>query len=367
MNFVVEYLSFYVVEQPQEENSVKQVIMQKVLSHDEYAKSELKEFLHEEFAKVAKRKVDMTPKTEASPTKLGQFIVEEGHALDSNPNYAQFRRLLTAEGKEAFKQACVELVHSYLKTSGVRGGVLLISRVRLEKFDQRFLFLFKCDFEAKTAVITDEQSLLSNVEMAINAKNMKSIMYPYLLEEGMIDEYLVKIHQFSHARYFEEFLKFIEYQQTVSEIVTQEVLSLARQHIDYTYPEPSIEREQEEEAIELLAAKPKRELSEKWEHETVMEAMQIITEKQPDIDLTCKLDHMQIKAKLADYGSQVHIATVNNRYMILLEGDLLQFEKGFSPVEFLKPKKLHEIVKEIEQRGAYPAQQNDDSDDTPPW
>lgn len=205
----------------------------------------------------------MTPKTEGSPTKLGQFILEEGHALDSNPNYALFRKLLSSEGREDFKQATTELISSYLKTSQVRGGVLLIIRAKLEKYDERYLFIFKCDFEAKTAVITDEQSLISNVEMAINAKNMKSIMYPYMIEPGMIDEYHVKIHQFSHAKYFEEFLKFIEYPQTISEIVTQEVISLARQHIEYTYPEPSIERQQEEEAIELIAAKPKRELAEK--------------------------------------------------------------------------------------------------------
>ncbi|MCK9912763.1 DUF3898 domain-containing protein, partial [Microbacteriaceae bacterium K1510] len=80
----------------------------------------------------------------------------------------------------------------------------------------------------------------------------------------------------------------------------QEVLTLARQHIEYTYPEETEERQREEEQIEIIAASPKRELTEKWEHETVMEAMQIITERQPEVELKFKLDHLQIRAMLAD-------------------------------------------------------------------
>lgn len=248
---------------------------------------------------------------------------------------------------------------------------MIVVRTRLDLIDERYVFILKCDFEQKTAVITDEKSLISNVRMAINAKNMKSLMYPYMIESGMNDPYHVKIHQFSHARYFEEFLRFIEYPQTMTQIVSEEVISLARQHIEYTYPEASEERVREEEAIELIAASPKRELAEKWEHETVMEAMQIITDRQPEVELKFKLDHMQIRTLLADYGTNLHIAKVNGRYLVLLEGEQLQFERGMSPVEFLKPKALTDIVKEIEERSqnvAYtPMSTPTEDDDNPPW
>ncbi|BAH44260.1 MULTISPECIES: DUF3900 domain-containing protein [Brevibacillus] len=371
MNFTIDWLSFYLMEQPEEEDGIKQVRMTRYLGHDEYQKSELKDFLDGEFARIAKRKVEMNPKTEGTPTKLGQFVLEPGHPLDSNPNYALLNRLLAAETPGESKEPCQELIQSYLRTSQVRGGVMIVVRTRLDLIDERYVFILKCDFEQKTAVITDEKSLISNVRMAINAKNMKSLMYPYMIESGMNDPYHVKIHQFSHARYFEEFLRFIEYPQTMTQIVSEEVISLARQHIEYTYPEESEERVREEEAIELIAASPKRELAEKWEHETVMEAMQIITDRQPEVELKFKLDHMQIRTLLADYGTNLHIAKVNGRYLVLLEGEQLQFERGMSPVEFLKPKALTDIVKEIEERSqnvAYtPMSTPTEDDDNPPW
>ncbi|WP_232699424.1 DUF3900 domain-containing protein [Brevibacillus daliensis] len=383
MNFIVEWVSFFVLEQIENEAN-KQLKIAKVLNRDEYEQSELKAFLEGEFKRIAKRKVDRNPLHDAGGTKLGQFILEPGHPLDSNPNYGQFKRLLQAVTKDEIRTRSNEILQAYLKTPQVRAGVLLFVKARLEKLEDDFLFILKCDFEQKTAVITDEKSLLSNLEMAIHAKNMKSVMFPFMEEEGMTDPYYVKIHQFSHARYFEEFLRAIEYPQTITEIVSQEVISLAKQHIEMVYPEDSPERQQEEEAIELIAASPKRELSEKWEHETVMEAMHIITDQQPEIEIKFKLDHMLVKAMLSDYGSQLHIAKIKGRYVVVLEGEGLEFEKGFSPIEFLKPKALHELVTEIEQRATEAAMNpgindrvqpgegnetsfsSDDQDDTPP-
>ncbi|USG68076.1 DUF3900 domain-containing protein [Brevibacillus ruminantium] len=350
MNFIIDWLSFSLIDQQEEESGTKRVRMTRHLSADEYVKSELRDFLDGEFARIAKRKTELNPKSEASPTKLGQFVIEAGHPLDANPNYALLQRLLRAETVGESHEPTQEIIHSYLRTSQVRGGVLIIVRTRLETLNEPYVFILKCDFEQKTAVITDEQSLIANVQMAINAKNMKSLMYPHMIEMGMNDPYHVKIHQFSHARYFEEFLRFVEYPQTLTQIVSEEVLTLARQHIDLTYPEASEERMRAEEEIELIAASPKRELTERWDHETVMEAAQIITDKQPEIELKCKLDHMQVKALLADYGKNFYIAKVNGRYVLLLDGDFLQFERGVSPVEFLKPQDIHEIIRELETR-----------------
>ncbi|WNC12403.1 DUF3900 domain-containing protein [Brevibacillus brevis] len=371
MNFTVDWLAFFLIEQPQDEEAPKTVRMARYLSHDDYQKSELRDFLEGEYARIAKRKVELNPKTEGTPTKLGQFVLEPGHPLESNPNYALLSRLLQADTAGESQAPCQELIQSYLRTSQVRGGVMIVARTRLELLDERYVFILKCDFEQKTAVITDEKSLISNVQMAINAKNMKSLMYPHMIESGMNDPYHVKIHQFSHARYFEEFLRFIEYPQTVTQIVSDEVISLARQHIEYTYPEETEERLREEEAIELIAASPKRELAEKWEHETVMEAMQIITDRQPEVELKFKLDHMQIRTLLADYGTNLHIAKVNGRYLVLLEGEQLQFERGVSPVEFVKPKALADLVREIESRSlaereAAPALAPSE-EERPPW
>jgi hypothetical protein len=352
MKFVIDWLAFYLIEQPEQEDAPKRVRMSRHLGHDEYEKSELRRFLNGEFARIAKRKADPNPKSEGSPTKLGQFVLEPGHPPESNPNYALLQRLLHADTPGESKEPCQELLQSYLRTSQVRGGVLIIVRTRLELLDERYLFVLKFDFEQKTAVITDETSLIANVQMAINAKNMKSLMYPHMIESGMNDPYHVKIHQFSHARYFEEFLRYIEYPQTVSQIVSEEVISLARQHIQNLYPEETEERQREEEAIELIAASPKRELSEKWEHDTVMEAMQIITDRQPEVELKFKLDHMQVRALLADYGTNLHLAKVNGRYLVVLEGEMLQFERGVSPVEFVKPKTLAEIVRQLQARGS---------------
>lgn len=370
MKFFVEWLVFYVMEPDQNDQGSKQIRMTKALSHEDYVDSELHSFLDGEFAKIAKRKVEQTPKSEGSPTKLGQFVVAEGHTVESNPNYVMLHKLLAANDKDEAKELSQELLQMYLRTPQVRSGVLIIVKAKLEKYDDSFLFLLKCDFEQKTAVITDERTLISNVQMAINAKNMKAILYPHLIEPGMIDWYQVKIHQFSHARYFEEFLRFIEYPQTVYDLVSQEVVSLARQHIEMSYPEPEQmeERVREEEALEIIAASPKRELTERWEHETVMEAMQIITERQPEVELKFKLDHMQIRALLSDYGTQVHVAKLENgRYVVLLEGDSLQFDKGVSPIEFLRPKSLPEIVQEMEQRQAQNDMMYKDEEDTPPW
>lgn len=103
--------------------------------------------------------------------------------MSSNPNFNMFARLRAAEDKEDFKNACDDLVRMYLDTSAVRGGALIIVQATLNTHsDDPFIFVLKCDFEPKIARIT-ESSLVSEVEMAISARNMKSIMYPYMLEE----------------------------------------------------------------------------------------------------------------------------------------------------------------------------------------
>jgi hypothetical protein len=38
---------------------------------------------------------------------------------------------------------------------------------------------------------------------------------------------------------------------------------------------------------------------------------------------------------------------VNGRYVLMIEADTLLFEKGFSPIEFLKPDELENVIDRI--------------------
>lgn len=169
-------------------------------------------FLEGELKKIVKRKADHHPSSEQVPTKLGRFVVEGEHPLDSNPNYALFQRALSATTVESFNKESESFVNTYLKTSAVRGGVFLVCQAKPEKYySDSFLFLLKCDFQDNIATLSDANTLIQKVERAITTKNMKSIQYPHMIEEGMVEEHVLKIHQSSHARYFEDFLPHVEY------------------------------------------------------------------------------------------------------------------------------------------------------------
>jgi hypothetical protein len=349
MDFQINYLSFYVVHvEGKGEQTTKYYKHFQTLDEIEYEASPLKDFLDGELAKIVKRKVERHPKGEQAPTKIGYFITEEGHGLDSNPNFNVFQRVRYATTKEAFQLASEILASSYTDTSAVRGGVLLVASAKLRKyFDEPFMFIMKCDFEPKVASISDEATLIRNVEMAITTKNMKSIQYPYMPEEGMMEERELKIHQSSHARYFEDFLKFVQYEQSMPEIVKNQVMTMVYDRMENVYEEESEERQQFEEAMEIWSASPKREMMEHFSTEEVMEAAAQIVEYAPEVELKLKADHISVKGLLADFGEQIHIAKVNDKYVLMIEADMLTFEKGFSPIEFLKPDELEKVISKI--------------------
>ncbi|MFD1736444.1 DUF3900 domain-containing protein [Bacillus salitolerans] len=353
MDFQILYLSFYVIKvEGSGEHAQKSYKHFQTLDESSYEKNALKDFLDGELTKIVKRKVERHPKTELVPTKVGYFITAEGHELDSNPNYNLFNRVRFAETKEKFKDENEKFARAYIETSAVREGVFIIATAKLRKyFDDPFVFIMKCDFEPKVASISDESTLIRNVEMAITTKNMKSIQYPYMPEEGMLEERELKIHQSSHARYFEDFLKYVEYGQSMPEIVKTQVLGMVQQHIEETYEPESESRQNFENAMEVWASSPKRELQERFTSDQVIEAASQIIEHTPEVDLSFKLDSMQVKALLADFGETIHIAKVNGRYVVVLEGDSILFEKGFTPLELLKPDDLHSVIERIESKG----------------
>lgn len=352
MEFDVQFLSFYVVQvDGKGDQADKRIKHFQTLNENEYENSSLKDFLDGEFAKIVKRKVDRHPKSDEVPTKIGYFIVEEGHDLTSNPNYNLFNRARIADTKEAFQTESENFAVAYADTTAVRGGVFIVARAKLSKyFDDSFIFILKCDFEPKVASISDESTLIRQVEMAITTKNMKSIQFPYMPDEGMMTENELKINQSSHARYFEDFLKYVEYGQSMPEIVKSQVIEMVRGHMEEAFEPESEEREQLENAMEIWAASDKRELQERFEPEKVIEAAAQLIEHTPELELKMKLDHVSVKGLLADFGDHIHLSKVNDKYVLLIEADSITFEKGFSPVEFVKPSDISTVIERIRQK-----------------
>lgn len=349
MEFKINYLSFYLIQvDGKEENANKQYKHFQTLTTEEYEGNALKDFLDGELKKIVKRKVEKHPRSEQVPTKLGHFVVEPGYELDSNPNYNLFHKALTADTKESFKEASERFVGAYLDASAVRGGAFLVLSATPEKyFEDTFLFILKCDFEPKVASISDESTLIRNVQMAITTKNMKSIQYPHMPEEGMTEPGELKIHQASHARYFEDFLKFVEYGESMPEIMKTQVMSMVQEHVLETYEENSQERQQFEHDMEIWEASEKREIQERLDTHQVIEAAAQIVEHTPVAELKMKLGETSIKGLLADFGENIHLGKINGRYVLLVEADTIQFEKGVSPIEFHRPDELGEIIERI--------------------
>jgi hypothetical protein len=466
MDFTIGYLSFFVI-QPEgaEQDNSKTYRHYQTLGREEYENSAIKQFLDGEFTRIVKRKAEVNPATENPPTKIGRFMVEPGQELAVNPNYNLFGRLRSAADRSQFKAASDDLIRAYLNTSAVRGGAFIVASAKLDRyFDEPFLFVLKCDFEPKIARVSDEESLISQVEMAISARNIKSIQYPHMPEEGMLEESELKIHQASHARYFEDFLKYVSYEKSRPELVEEQLLGMVQQYMDTKWqgyaedgeqdaesapfngtnatdeegwtltpstgvdadrsglaaavgtdedeefagrtlaagPRPDTwedegaaplyaehegglaalgnpmvrdahgagedyeatasalprqrripdARAQEEARLEIWAAGEKRELQERWNHEQVVEAAAQITELQPDWEMKFKLDGVAVRAKMEEYGKNVHIAKLNGRYVVLIEGDSFQFEKARSPIELLYPEELDEVVARLKLKEA---------------
>jgi len=350
MDFGILYLSFYVINVDGEEGN-KKIKHYQTLDREEFEASSLNEFLSGELKKIAKRKVERHPKAETVPTKLGYFVVEPGHELSSNPNFVLFNKACFSETKEDFHEHAEKFVQLYADTSSVRGGVFIVASAKLNKyFDEPFLFILKCDFEPKVASISDEKTMIKTVELAITTKNMKSIMYPHMPEEGMVEEGELKIHQASHARYFEDFLKYVDYNEPMPEIMKAQVMEMVTETVLESLEDESEEFKQFEQEMEIWSVSDKREIKERLESHQVIEAAAHIVEHTPEAELKMKLGDTDIKGYLSDFGENIHLAKINGRYVALIEADTILFEKGFSPIEFHKPEDLHKVVERIAQK-----------------
>lgn len=369
MDIKLEYLSFFVVKvEGDGDQSTKTFRHYQTLNEETYLESNLKWFLDGEFARTLKRKAERIRKSESAPTKIGRFIVENGHSLDSNPNYNMLKRLKQAENERQFQEASDDLLRAYMNTTSIRGGAFIVSRAKLTKyFDDPFVFIMKSDFETKVASIMDEKVLIKEVEMAISAKNIKSIQYPHMPEEGMVEEWELKIFQSSHARYFEDFLKFVDYEPALPEMMNSQVMGMVQEYIEESFQENEEEKQKESEEMDLWINKKERELNEKWTHEQVMSAAQSLTEVAPDLEMKFKLDAISVKALLTEYGENIHFAKLGHRYVVLLEGDYFQFDKGVSPIELLRPAQLEDVIQRILGKNGKKEVAAASEDDNPPF
>jgi len=124
---------------------------------------------------------------------------------------------------------------------------------------------------------------------------MKSFQYSYMPEEGMYEESELVIHQASHTRYFEDFLKFIDYNKLMPEIMKTQVMDMVREHVSETFEAESVELEQFELDMKLWATSEKRELQERLDKYQVIEVAAHIVEHTPDAELKMKLGETEVK------------------------------------------------------------------------
>lgn len=349
MEFSIQYVSFFVVEIDPQKDS-RSYDHYQTMDEELFDRSALSHFLEGELKRIVKRKAQSHPNHAQAPTKIGQFVTEGEHPLDSNPNYALFQRALLAASVDDFKKGSVSFVETYLSTSAVRGGVFLVCQAKPKKyFDDPFLFLLKCDFQDDIAVLSDATTLLKKVERAITTKNMKSIQYPYMIEEGMLEHDKVKIHQASHARYFEDFLPFVEYGDPMPEVIKTQVHTMVQDHVNEVYTSDSTEKQEMEERLESWSVSETRELQEQLNHHQVVEATAAITAHIPDSKTTIKLGDVVVKFPLEVYGTNVHLAKLNDRYVLVVDAEQVTFDKHASPIEFLKPDHLEAVIQRMQQ------------------
>src|SRR5690606_2334602 len=105
--------------------------------------------------------------------------------------------------------------------------------------------------------------------------------------------------------------------------------------------------ERERKQFELWSASEKRELQQLWAHERVVEAAARLTAFQPELELKLKLDGIAVRGQMADYGKSIHLAQMDGRFVVLIEGDHFTFDRSVSPVELLQPDDIAVVLERM--------------------
>ena len=71
-------------------------------------------------------------------------------------------------------------------------------------------------------------------------------------EEGMVEDGKLKIHQSSYACYFEDFLKYVDYNELMPEIMKAQVMKMVTESIMETLEVENEEFKQFEQEMEIL-------------------------------------------------------------------------------------------------------------------
>nr|WP_311282170.1 DUF3898 domain-containing protein [Peribacillus simplex] len=177
--------------------------------------------------------------------------------------------------------------------------------------------------------------------------NVSATSYPYMPEEGMVEDGELKIHQASHARYFEDFLKFVEYGESMPEIMKNQVIHMVHEHVSAQFEENSDELQKFEQDLEIWETSEKREIQERLETHQVVEATAQIVEHTPEAEMRMRLGSTSVKGLLADFGDSIHLGKINGKYVLLIESDTIEFDKGVSPIEFHRPDDLQVLIEKI--------------------
>ncbi len=124
-------------------------------------------------------------------------------------------------------------------------------------------------------------------------------------EERMAEEGELKIHQASHARYFEDFLKFAEYGESMPEIMKNQVIHMVHEQVSAQFEDNSDELHKFEQDLEIWETSEKREIQERLETHQVVEAIAQIVEHTPEAELELRMElSTSVKGLLALFRRQ---------------------------------------------------------------
>ncbi|MDR8017941.1 DUF3898 domain-containing protein, partial [Ectopseudomonas guguanensis] len=99
--------------------------------------------------------------------------------------------------------------------------------------------------------------------------------------------------------------------------------------------------------LEIWETSEKREIQERLETHQVVEATAQIVEHTPEAELRMRLGSTSIKGLLADFGESIHLGKINGKYVLMIEADSIEFDKGVSPIEFHRPDDLQVLIEKI--------------------
>ncbi|WP_286182181.1 DUF3898 domain-containing protein [Peribacillus sp. JNUCC41] len=151
----------------------------------------------------------------------------------------------------------------------------------------------------------------------------------------------------SHARYFENFLKFVEYGESMPEIMKNQVIHMVMS----MYPHNSKKTvtnctNSKKRPKRVKSVKSRSVLKPIWSSKPQPR----LSRDTPEAELRMKLGSTSIKGLLADFGDSIHLGKINGKYVLMIESNTIEFDKGVSPIEFHGPDELQVLIEKIKNK-----------------